>query len=89
MSPDEFGLPMGKREDLAGGTPAQNAAVIRSILNGEKGARRNAVLMNAGSALYIAGKADNISRGIDLAAEIIDDGAAAAVLDEFIKASNG
>ena len=88
MSPDEFGIPMGKREDLAGGTPAQNAAVTRSILNGERGARRNAVLMNAGSALYIAGKAVDIGQGMDLAAEMIDEGAAASKLDEFVKASN-
>jgi len=88
MSPDEFGLPMGKREDLTGGTPAQNAAVTRSVLNGEEGTRRNAVLINAGSALYIAGKAGDIGRGIDLAARTIDSGAAASKLDEFIKASN-
>ncbi|NCA74386.1 MAG: anthranilate phosphoribosyltransferase [Gammaproteobacteria bacterium] len=88
MSPDEFGLPMGKREDLTGGAPAQNAAVTRSVLNGEEGTRRNAVLINAGSALYIAGKAGDIGRGIDLAARTIDSGAAASKLDEFIKASN-
>ena len=88
MSPDEFGLPMGKREDLTGGTPAQNAAVTLSVLNGEEGTRRNAVLINAGSALYIAGKAGDIGRGIDLAARTIDSGAAASKLDEFIKASN-
>ncbi|MDN5358145.1 MAG: anthranilate phosphoribosyltransferase [Candidatus Methanomethylophilaceae archaeon] len=88
MSPGDFGLPLGKKEELAGGTPAQNATITRSILNGEKGARRNSVLINAGSALYIAGKAANIGQGIDLATEIIDSGAAASKLEEFIKASN-
>ena len=72
-----------------GGTPAENAAITLGILKGEdKGPKRNAVLLNAGAALYIAGKADSFENGIKLAGELIDNGAALAKLEEFIKESN-
>ena len=88
ISPEDFGLPIGNKEELVGGTPVQNAAITRSILNGDKGTRRNAVLMNAGSALYLAGKAVDIGHGIDLAMKTIDSGAAVSKLEEFIEVSN-
>ena len=69
-------------------TPEENAKITLSILNGEKGPRREAVLMNAGAAFYVAGKADTLEDAVKLAAEIIDSGKAKARLDEFIKLSN-
>ena len=76
------------KDDLKGGTPEDNARITRAILNGEKGPKRDAVLMNAGASLYIGGKADSLADGIKLAAELIDSGKAAAVLDKFIEVSN-
>ena len=71
-----------------GGAPAENAAITRAILAGEKGPKRDAVLLNAGASLYIGGKADTMADGIALAAQLIDSGKAAAVLEKFIKVSN-
>ena len=76
------------KDDLKGGTPAENAATTRAILGGQQGHKRNAVLMNAGAALYIGGKAASIAEGIALAAQIIDSGAALATLDKLIEVSN-
>lgn len=88
IAPEGFGLPRCTREDLVGGTPQENAAITRSVLAGEQGARRNAVLMNAGASLYIGGKADSIADGIALAARTIDSGAAMKTLEKFIEVSN-
>ena len=88
ITPEQFGFTSCKKEDLVGGTPAENAAITLGILKGEdKGPKRNAVLLNAGAALYIAGKADSFENGIKLAGELIDNGAALAKLEEFIKES--
>ena len=88
IAPEDFGFPRCARADLAGGSPAENAAITRSILAGEAGHRRNAVLMNAGAALCIAGKAEQLRDGIALAGELIDSGKAAQTLERFIEASN-
>lgn len=88
VTPEEFGLKRCARDDLRGGTPAENAATTRAILAGEKGHKRDAVLMNAGAALYIGSKADSIRDGIALAAELIDSGRAAKVLDDLIAISS-
>ncbi|MBQ8176554.1 MAG: anthranilate phosphoribosyltransferase [Oscillospiraceae bacterium] len=88
ITPEEFGFERCMREDLLGGTPAENAAITRAILAGEKGHRRNAVLMNAGAALYIGDKAESIADGIKLAAEIIDSGKAAETLEKLTLISN-
>lgn len=89
ITPEQFGFTSCKKEDLVGGTPAENAAITLGILKGEdKGPKRNAVLLNAGAALYIAGKVDSFENGIKLAGELIDNGAAFAKLEEFIKESN-
>ena len=71
-----------------GGDPAENAAITRAILDGEKGYRRNAVLLNAGAAIYISGKAASLAEGVKLAAEAIDSGAAKAKLEEFAAKTN-
>ena len=89
ITPEQFGFTSCKKEDLVGGTPTENAAITLGILKGgDKGPKRNAVLLNAGAALYIAGKADSFENGIKLAGELIDNGAALAKLEEFIKESN-
>lgn len=88
ITPEQFGFDRCTREDLRGGTPAENAEITRSILSGEKGHRRNAVLMNAGAALYIGDKANSIDEGIELAAKIIDSGKAMETLEKLIEISN-
>lgn len=88
ITPEEFGFSRCTREDLAGGPPQENAAITRAILGGEKGCKRDAVLMNAGASLYIGGKADTMKEGVALAAELIDSGKAMKVLDTLIAVSN-
>ena len=88
ITPEEFGFARCTREDLKGGTPAENAAITRAILSGEQGHKRNAVLLNAGASLYIAGKADTIADSVALARELIDSGAAARTLEKLIAVSN-
>lgn len=88
IKPTDFGLNMCTKEDLVGGTPEENAEITRDILKGVKGPKRDAVLMNAGAALYIGGKADSMKAGIDLAAELIDSGKALETLDKIIEVSN-
>ena len=89
IQPEDFGFERASKDDIVGGTPAENARITMDILTGnERGAKRNVVLMNAGAALYAAGKADSIADGVKLAAEMIDSGKAAAKVAEFAKASN-
>jgi anthranilate phosphoribosyltransferase len=89
ICPEDFGLTTCKKEDLVGGTPAENAAITRAILSGkEKGPKRDATLMNAGAALYIGGKAETMADGIKLAAELIDSGKATETLEKMIEVSN-
>lgn len=88
LTPEQFGFRRCSREDLAGGTPKENAEITKAILNGEKGPKRDAVLMNAGAAIYLAGKADTIADGIALAAEMIDSGKAKEQLELFVKYTN-
>ena len=88
VCPEDFGFERCTKQDLEGGTPEENAKITRDILNGEKGHKRNAVLMNAGAALYIGGKAESMEAGVKLAAEIIDSGKAAETLERLIELSN-
>ncbi len=88
IAPEDFGFKRCTKEDLKGGTPEENAKITRDILGGAKGHKRNAVLMNAGAALYIGGKVETLKDGIALAAEIIDSGKALETLDKLIKVSN-
>lgn len=90
IAPEDFGLARCKKEDLVGGTPEENAAITRAILSGkERGPKRDTVLLNAGAALYIGGKAASLSDGVRLAGELIDSGAAEQKLEEFRIASQG
>ena len=88
IKPSDFGLEMCKKEDLVGGTPEENAEITKDVLKGVKGPKRDAVLMNAGAALYIGGKADSIKAGVELAAELIDSGKALETLGKIIEVSN-
>lgn len=88
ITPEQFGFARCTRADLEGGTPEENAKITRAILQGEKGHKRNAVLLNAGAGLYIAGKAESMEAGVKLAAGLIDSGKANETLDRFIEASN-
>ena len=89
LTPEQFGYSRCEKDALKGGTPQENAQITRDILDGkETGAKRQAVCLNAGAALYIAGKAETMEAGVRLAEEMIDSGAAKAKLEEFIKESN-
>ncbi|MDE7331446.1 MAG: anthranilate phosphoribosyltransferase [Lachnospiraceae bacterium] len=88
ISPDDFGLDICRKEDLKGGSPEENAQITLAILKGEKGPKREAVLLNAGAALYIARKADTFADGIKLAGQLIDSGSALATLEAFKTESN-
>lgn len=88
ITPEKFGFERCTKADLKGGTPEENAQITRDILGGKPGHKRNAVLMNAGAALYLYDKADSLKNGIALAAELIDSGAALKTLEKAIEVSN-
>ena len=88
VTPEDFGFERCAKDDLRGGTPEENAKITLDILKGAKGHKRNTVLMNAGAALYIGGKAESMRAGIALAAELIDSGKALRTLERFIEVSN-
>ena len=88
ITPEDFGFERCTKDDLKGGDPAENAEITRAILKGEKGHKRNAVLLNAGASLYIGGKAASFKEGVELAANLIDSGKALEVLNKFIEVSN-
>ena len=89
IKPEDFGFETCDKSELVGGTPEENADITRGILKGEiKGAKRAAVLMNAGASLYIGEKAETMADGVKLAAEIIDSGKALETLEKFIEVSN-
>ncbi len=88
INPEDYGFSLCKLEDLLGGTPDENAKILRGILNGDKGAKSDIVLLNAGVAIYVAGFAKDIAEGIAKAREVIDNKKAVEVLDNFIKCSN-
>ena len=89
IQPEDFGLKRCTKDELVGGTATENAEITKGILSGRiQGAKRNAVCMNAGAALYIGGKADSIGEGIKLAQQLIDSGAAMKKLEEFVEFSN-
>lgn len=88
IKPEDFGFARCDKSALVGGTPAENAQITRDILSGKQGPQRETVLMNAGAALCIAGKADSIADGVKLAAGLIDSGKALAQLETIIRVSN-
>lgn len=89
ITPEQFGYERCEKGALTGGTPAENAEITKAILKGEeKGPKRQAVCLNAGTALYIAGKAASIEEGVKLAESLIDSGAALKKLEEFVEETN-
>jgi len=89
VHPADFGLAKATPESLKGGDALTNAAIVRGVLAGAKGAPRDVVLLNAGAALFIAGTADTVRTGVATAAAAIDSGAAAGVLERLICVSHG
>ena len=87
ITPEQFGIKRSLKEDLLGGTPADNAVITRAIFSGEKGARRDAVLLNSAAALYVSGRSASLTEGIGLAESIIDSGKALWQLERIISLS--
>ena len=88
IKPEDFGLTRCQKSDLRGGSPQENAAMTLAILHGEKGPKRDAVLLNAGASLYIGGKAETMGQGVQLAGELLDSGKALQVLEALRTVSN-
>ena len=89
LNPEDYGFSKASKEEVVGGTAEENAQITLGILNGKiRDAKRDIVLLNAGCALYICGKAESIKNGIELAAASIDGGWAAAKLNQLIEKSN-
>jgi anthranilate phosphoribosyltransferase len=87
LAPEDVGLRRGRYEDVAGGPPEDNAAVTRRIFAGEAGPARDLAALNAGAAIYVAGRADTLESGVRAAEEALDSGAAAEALDRLVALS--
>jgi anthranilate phosphoribosyltransferase len=87
VHPSEFGLAKAAAADLRGGDAVENAAIIRSVFDGKAGAARDIVLLNAGAALFVAGRTASVREGIDRAGAAIDSGAARGTLDRMVRSS--
>ena len=87
VNPQEFGLSQAPWQAIRGGTPADNAFLLRRILTGERGVHRDVVLLNGGAALMVGGVADDLREGIELAAQVIDDGRALMKLEGLVELS--
>jgi anthranilate phosphoribosyltransferase len=87
VTPDELGVPRGSVEELRGGDADRNAALLRDVLRGERGARRSAVLLNAGAAIAAAEVCETIRDGVRLAEQAVDSGAAFDRLEQFVRTS--
>ena len=88
VTPEDFGLNRVNKSDIVGGEPDENARIMQDILQGERGARRDAVLANSAMCLYLAGKADSLKEGALIAGQMLDSGAAYAVFNKFVQATN-
>jgi anthranilate phosphoribosyltransferase len=88
VDPADLGLARASIDDLRGGDAEAGARIVRAVLEGEQGARRDVVLLNAGTALEIAGAAGSVAEGMRLAARSIDEGAAARVLERWVETSH-
>jgi anthranilate phosphoribosyltransferase len=87
LHPEEVGLPVYSNDAIRGGDSRENAEILLNVLKGEKGAKRDTVLLNAGIGIFTGGKAETIQKGINIARESIDSGAALDKLQQLIKAS--
>jgi len=81
-------MEIASKLDLVGGDAKENAKITLAVLNGEKGPRRNAVLLNSAAGLYVAGKVESLKEGVELAEEIIDSGKALKQLERFVEVTN-
>jgi anthranilate phosphoribosyltransferase len=88
ITPEQYGFNRCKKEDLQGGTPSENAAIMKALLNGEKGTKRDAAVLNAAAAMFVTGKYESIEAAVKIAADVIDSGKAMQKLDDFIRCSN-
>jgi anthranilate phosphoribosyltransferase len=86
--PEDVGLPRATLDDLKGGEPAHNAALMRGLLAGEKGPLRDIVLLNAAAAFIVADRATNLREGVAIAADTLDSGKAARVLERLVAETN-
>lgn len=84
ITPEQFGMERCKKEDLVGGDPSENAQIVRNILDGEEGPKMDAVILNAGAAIYVASEDLTLEEGIEKAREVIASGAAKKQLERFI-----
>jgi len=87
VTPEDVGLPMASFDEVAGSTPADNAATTRAILSGEPGPRRDIAVLNAGAAIYAAGRSEDIAGGVQAAQEAIDSGAATDAMQKYVRLS--
>jgi anthranilate phosphoribosyltransferase len=88
LVPEDVGLPRASLDDLKGGEPVHNAALMRGVLAGDNGPLRDIVLLNAAAGLVVAGRAADLREGAAIAADTIDSGKAAAVLDRLVAETN-
>lgn len=88
LTPEELGFKRCRLEEVSGGAPEQCAAVVWQVLQGDRGAPRDIVLLNGGAALYVAGRAESVAAGIPLAAESIDSGKAREKLERLVALTN-
>ncbi len=88
LNPEDYGFKLCKKEDLVGGDPKENAEITKAILNGEKGPKRDAVVLNSAACIYMANDHMTLEDAIKVAEHMIDSGEAKAQLDKFIEISN-
>ena len=88
LTPEQFGFERCQKEDLQGGSPTENAEILIAVLKGERGAKRNAAVLNAAAALFVSGKYESIESAVGVANEVIDNGLAYKKLEEFVHFSN-
>ena len=88
LNPEDYGFKLCEKQDLVGGDPKENAQITRAILNGEKGPKRDAVVLNSAACIYMAKDNITFEEAIKMAEEIIDSGKSKAHLDKFIEISN-
>ena len=85
IDPHDYGIEYAKPEDLRGGTGAENAQIALSIFKGEKGPKRDIVVLNSACGIYIGGKADTVAEGVKIANEMIDSGRAYEMVEKMVR----
>jgi anthranilate phosphoribosyltransferase len=88
ITPEQFGFKRCLKEELEGGTPSENAEILKALLNGEKSAKRDAAVLNAAAAMVVTGKYDSMEAAVIAANDAIDSGKALQKLNDFIRCSN-